>query len=93
MRDGSGVQHNPKDKQAMDARLARIEGQVRAVRRMIAEDRDCESVALQLAAARKALDRTFYAMVSCLIREKPPAGVAARRAYAHRIAEILARFG
>lgn len=93
MHDGISLPHDPKDKRAMDARLARIEGQVRAVRRMIAEDRDCEAVALQLAATRKALDRAFYAMVSCLIRAKPPSGAAARRAYAQRIAELLARFG
>ena len=93
MLNDPGMSHDPKDKQAMDARLARIEGQVRAVRRMIAEDRDCEAVALQLAATRKALDRAFYTMVSCLIRAKPPSGVAARRAYAQKIAELLARFG
>ncbi|MCC6196006.1 MAG: metal-sensitive transcriptional regulator [Burkholderiales bacterium] len=93
MHEATGLPHDPEDKRAMDARLARIEGQVRAVRRMIAEDRDCEAVALQLAAARKALDRAFYLMVSCLIRTRPPAGAVARRKYAQRIAEILARFG
>jgi Metal-sensitive transcriptional repressor len=46
--------HDAQDKKAMDARLARVEGQVRAVRRMIGEDRSCESIAQQLAAARKA---------------------------------------
>ena len=66
--------HDVEDKKAMDARLARIEGQVRAVRRMIAEDVHCEDIAQQLAAARKALDRAFYEMVSCMIRQEPPAG-------------------
>jgi len=78
--------HDAESKKAMDARLARIEGQVRAVRRMIVEDEACEDIAQQLAAARKALDRAFYEMVSCMIREEPPAA-------RHRVAELLARFG
>jgi CsoR family transcriptional regulator, copper-sensing transcriptional repressor len=85
--------HDPGAKKAIDARLARVEGQVRAVRRMIVEDEPCESIALQLSAARKALDRAFYEMVSCMIRTNPPNGVAARRERASKVAELLARFG
>jgi DNA-binding FrmR family transcriptional regulator len=85
--------HDPDAKKAMDARLARVEGQVHAVRRMIIEDQACEDIALQLAAARKALDRAFYEMVSCMIRMEPPAGAAARRQHAGKVAELLARFG
>ena len=80
-------------KKAMDARLARVEGQVRGVRRMIAEDRACEDIALQLAAARKALDRAFYEMISCLIRSRPPSGASERTERAGKVAELLARFG
>ena len=79
------VMHNPEAKKAMDARLARIEGQVRAVRRMIGEDEACEDIAQQLAAARKALDRAFFEMVSCMIRHEPEG--------AGKIADLLARFG
>ena len=78
--------HDPDAKRAMDARLARIEGQVRAVRRMIGEDEACESIAQQLSAARRALDRAFYEMVSCMIREAPGEG-------AGKVAELLTRFG
>jgi len=85
--------HDAAAKKEMDVRLARIEGQVRAVRRMIAEDENCENIAQQLAAARKALDRAFYEMVSCMIRQEPPAGVQARGERAGRVAELLARFG
>ena len=85
--------HDPESKRAMDARLARVEGQVHAVRRMIIEGEPCEDIALQLAAARKALDRAFYEMVSCMIRMESPAGAAARRQHASRVAELLARFG
>ena len=86
--------HEPEAKKAMDARLARIEGQVRAVRRMIEADEACESIAQQLSAARRALDRAFYEMVSCIIRHEPTAGDARSRAdHAGKVAELLARFG
>jgi CsoR family transcriptional regulator, copper-sensing transcriptional repressor len=85
--------HDAQSKKAMDVRLARIEGQVRAVRRMIDEDESCGDIAQQLAAARKALDRAFYEMVSCMIRQEPFAGQEARRAHAEEVAELLARFG
>ena len=38
-----------------DARLARIEGQIRAVRKMVTEDRYCIDIARQVQAARAAL--------------------------------------
>jgi len=85
--------HSDEDKKAMDVRLARVEGQVRAVRRMIGEDQTCAEIAQQLAAARKALDRAFYEMVSCMVRQDLPAGGKARSARAEEIAELLARFG
>jgi DNA-binding FrmR family transcriptional regulator len=85
--------HDADAKKSMDARLARIEGQVRAVRRMISEDQSCGDIAQQLAAARKALDRAFYEMVSCMIRQEPFAEEKQRRAHAEEVAELLARFG
>jgi CsoR family transcriptional regulator, copper-sensing transcriptional repressor len=85
--------HDPDAKRAMDARLARVEGQVHAVRRMIVEDQACEDIALQLAAARKALDRAFYEMVSCMIRMQPARSLSAQREHASKVAELLARFG
>ena len=87
------IMHDGEAKRAMDSRLARIEGQVRAVRRMIGEDEPCEHIAQQLAAARKALDRAFYEMVSCMIRAEAPASAAARREHAKKVADLLARFG
>lgn len=85
---------DPQAKRAMDARLARIEGQVRAVRRMIDDDEACESIAQQLSAARKALDRAFYEMISCMLRHQPvAASVRARARSAGKLAELLARFG
>ncbi len=52
---------------ALLSRLRRAEGQVRAVIRLIEEHQDCDAVAQQLTAARKALDRTFYALVGCAV--------------------------
>jgi len=92
MKNGHPIAHDAGAKRAMEARLARIEGQVRAVRRMVAEDDDCEHIALQLAAARKALDRAFYEMVSCMIRAQPGSTAVARREQADKIAQLLARF-
>jgi DNA-binding FrmR family transcriptional regulator len=48
-------------------RLKRVEGQLRAVQRMIEEGNDCEPIAQQLAAARKALDRAFFELMACAI--------------------------
>jgi DNA-binding FrmR family transcriptional regulator len=48
-------------------RLARVEGQIRGVQKLIvnaAVPADCEGVAQQLAAARKALDRAFITLLT-----------------------------
>lgn len=37
-------------------RLKRIEGQIRGIQKMIEDERDCESVITQLAAARSAIE-------------------------------------
>ena len=46
-------------------RLKRIEGQVRGLIEMVESGRSCEDVAQQMAAARKAMDKTFYRMMAC----------------------------
>lgn len=60
---------NIKKKTAIRSRIARVEGQLRGVQRLIDEDADCETVAQQLSAARKALDKSFFAMVACVIEQ------------------------
>ncbi len=77
-RRGERVETLEIDAQAADeivARLARVEGQVRAIQRMIDERRDCHTIVQQLSAARTALERaTAQLMVSslaqCLRRSK-----------------------
>lgn len=70
--------HDPTRKKALVLRLRRIEGQLRGLQRLIETDTDCEKVAQQLAASRKALDKTFYALVGCVIAQGdlPPDDVA-----------------
>lgn len=50
-------------------RLRRVEGQVRGLVEMIQSGRSCEEVALQMSAARKAMDKTFYRMMACSLME------------------------
>jgi CsoR family transcriptional regulator, copper-sensing transcriptional repressor len=50
-------------------RLARVEGQLRGLQRQIEEEEDCQKIAQQLSAARKALDKAFFTMVACVIEQ------------------------
>jgi DNA-binding FrmR family transcriptional regulator len=50
-------------------RLRRIEGQVRGLIEMIHDGRSCEDIALQMSAARKAMDKAFYRMMACTVIE------------------------
>lgn len=48
---------NPKvNKDALLRRLKRLEGQIRGIHKMIAEDRDCVSIVIQLAAVRSGVE-------------------------------------
>lgn len=46
-----------KAKKSVDRRLARVEGQIGGLRRMVQEGRYCVDILTQLAAARSALDQ------------------------------------
>ena len=50
-------------------RLARVEGQVRGIQAMIKRGDECESIAHQFSAARKALDKAYQEMLICLAEE------------------------
>ena len=60
---------DPIKKKAIRSRLARVEGQLRGVQRLIDDEQDCEKIAQQLSAARKALDKAFFAMVGCMMEQ------------------------
>lgn len=50
-------------------RLRRIEGQMRGLVEMIESGRACEDIAVQMSAARRAMDRAFYRMMACSLME------------------------
>jgi DNA-binding FrmR family transcriptional regulator len=50
-------------KDELQKRLARVEGQVRGVSRMVAEDRYCIDVVTQLAAIQAALDKVALGLL------------------------------
>ena len=76
-------------------RLRRVEGQIRGVQAMIEKDADCEAIAQQLAAARKALDRSFFEMVACSLEQHLQAAttVQSARAVAGQMTQVLAKYG
>ncbi len=62
-------------------RLARIEGHVRSIRTMVAEDRPCPQVLIQIAAARSALDQAARVLLEdhlehCVVEAKTRGNVA-----------------
>jgi len=61
---------------ALLARLRRIEGQIRGIHRMLADDRVCEDIVTQLMAARSGLDQVGLMIIDrhidrCLTSEAP----------------------
>ena len=79
-----GTVTNEAQKKALCARLARVEGQVRGLQRLIQAEAESEQVAQQMAAARKALDKAFFALVATLIADG--------RTGADDVADMLVRF-
>ncbi|NNG25735.1 metal-sensitive transcriptional regulator [Telluria aromaticivorans] len=78
-------------------RLARIEGQLRGVQKLVAlaaEPSDVDAVAQQMAAARKALDRSFVQLLAGAIQTQAgnAADVEEARASAAHLAAMLDRF-
>ncbi|MBV1872326.1 MAG: metal-sensing transcriptional repressor [Gammaproteobacteria bacterium] len=57
-------------KDAMLKRLARIEGQIRGIQKLIISSEDCEKTAQQMSAARKALDKASHEMLACMIERE-----------------------
>ena len=66
------------ERREITARLRKVEGQVRGLQRMVDEERDCETILVQLMAARSALDKVGLLIVSnyidqCFPGEDPKA--------------------
>lgn len=98
----------PKERRDMIVRLRRIEGQLRGIQKMIEDGADCEDVAQQLSASRKALDKAFYHMLACVVEHPASFGLSGRAAEGSRgggakaagaddhlkqVAALIARFG
>lgn len=58
-----------KSREAILKRLARVEGQVRGIQAMINRGEECEAVAQQFSAVRKALEKAYQQMLVCLAEE------------------------
>lgn len=60
---------NKGSKEDVLLRLRKIEGQVRGLQRMITDEKDCEEVVHQLCAARKALDKVGFLILTHRMQE------------------------
>jgi DNA-binding FrmR family transcriptional regulator len=93
--EGSAL--NPQQKKDLLNRLARVEGQLRGVQRLIAlasQPTDCDAVAQQMAAARKALDRAFVQLLTASIvtQSRKAADLEQAQESAARLAGLLDKF-
>ncbi len=76
-------------------RLKRVEGQIRGIQAMIDSGAECEKVAQQLSAARRALDKAFFSVLACAIQTSPEktTGAKAAEERVKHAAALLAKFG
>lgn len=79
-------------------RLARIEGQVRGIARMVDEDRYCVDVLNQLAAAHQALRRVSRELLArhmrtCVDEAFSSGDAAAKERTSEEIAELMFKYG
>ena len=68
MADMSDIRGYSADKDQLHKRLARIEGQVRGVQRMVDEDRYCIDVLQQISAIQAALNKVALGLVDGHVR-------------------------
>ncbi len=82
------------EKKALLARLARVEGQLRGVQRMIEREEDCARIAQQLAAARGALNKAFFELIACAFEARLGGknSTAEVRSNIAELAELLAKY-
>lgn len=84
-------------KRAISARLRRIEGQVRGVERMVADDRYCIDVLTQISAIRAALDKVALGLVEdhvrhCMLGGEHGSGDATSEERVEELVAALRRF-
>ena len=61
-------------REAIVKRLRRIEGQIRGLQKMVADERECESIVTQLAAVRSAIDSVGALVLNNYIKICAPMG-------------------
>ena len=88
----------PETKRKLAARLRRVAGQVSGLERMVAEDRYCVDVLLQIAAARAALDAAGKVLLaahveSCVAEAFESGRPRERKQKLDELLGVLARFG
>jgi DNA-binding FrmR family transcriptional regulator len=93
----AGSALTPQQKKDLLNRLARIEGQLRGIQKLVAlaaEPADCEAVAQQMAAARKALDRSFVQLMTAALvtHTDSAADLDQARSSAARLAALYDKF-
>lgn len=79
-------------KRALILRLKRVEGQLRGIQNLIETEADCEKIAQQLAASRKALDKSFFAMVGCILEQEDFGKFKTSAKRGEYVAQMLTRF-
>ncbi len=79
-------------KRALILRLKRVEGQLRGIQNLIETEADCEKIAQQLAASRKALDKSFFALVGCILEQEEFGKFKTSTKRGDYIAQMLSRF-
>lgn len=81
------------DKEGLLARLARIEGQIRGVSRMVQEDRYCIDVLTQLAAVGAALNQVSLGLVDGHVRVCVTAECSREEDRAAKVDELMEAVG
>jgi len=87
---------NPEIKSQINNRLARIEGQLRGVQKMITEDRDCKDIIQQLIAIRSAIQSASLQFLQdvasdCLIHTTPEDNPAAQSDLMAELVKMLSK--
>jgi DNA-binding FrmR family transcriptional regulator len=80
-------------REAILKRLRRIEGQVRGLYKMVAEERDCESIVTQLAAVRSAIDSAGALVLNNYMGLCFRKNVEADESVLHSLARVVAIWG
>ncbi len=80
-------------KDQLQNRLRRLEGQVRGVEKMVAEDRWCPDILVQIAAIRAALDKVALGLVEGHVQTCMTAGAGDEKRRAEMTAELMSALG